>query len=351
MTAVWMSARRQARRRPQLAGHDVHLPQHGEVVVVVGGHHLLARSGTLGRGPDDGRGARQVPGPLERRDHEGLAAVGLLAAVEEVEGLDDPPRVLVVLEGDRLLVEPRLGVGRGVLAVGHGHPPEVLTGGPGGVQVPLGGHGHPLGRGQQSLGRVPGEVRRLGVGDGQATLHAGAESVAGAFVERPVADDDVGHTGLDGQGGLLDGAAARPAAVVDAAEERELAHAETPCDLDLGVGVRAEGDQAVHLGRLDAGVPQGQVDRLDGQAQLAAARLLGELGGADAGDGRLADVGVVRHAHRAPPAGRSSRTVPVTWSPRLLAPRRVTSTDPRPSASAESSLAVTEPVRVMVSSG
>ena len=44
-------------------------------------------------------------------------------------------------------------------------------------------------------------------------------------------------------------------------------------------------------------------------------------------------------AHRADPlAGRtsrqgsSSRTVPVTWSPRLLAPRRVTSTPPRPSA-------------------
>ena len=31
--------------------------------------------------------------------------------------------------------------------------------------------------------------------------------------------------------------------------------------------------------------------------------------------------------------GRSSRTVPVTWSPRLLAPRTVTSTPPRPSAS------------------
>ena len=51
------------------------------------------------------------------------------------------------------------------------------------------------------------------------------------------------------------------------------------------------------------------------------------------------------------PDGRSSRTVPVTWSPRLLAPRTVTSTPPLPSASTASSLAVTDPVRVMVSSG
>ena len=224
----------------------------------------------------------QVPGPLEGGDHQRLAPVGLLAAVEQVERLDDPPRGLVVLEGDRLLVEPGLRVGGGVLAVGHRHPAQVLGGGPGHVQVALGGHGHPLGRGQQPDRRVPGEVGRLGVGDRGPVLHPGAEPVARPLVEGPVADDDIGHARLDGHGRLLDGAAPGAAAVVDAAEEGQLAHAQAAGDLDLRVGVRAEGDQPVHLGRLDAGVAQGEVDRLDGQPQLAATRLLGELGGPDA---------------------------------------------------------------------
>ena len=109
-------------------------------------------------------GLAQVAGPLERRDDQGLAAVGLLAAVEQAEGLDDPARGLVVLQGDRLLVEPGFGVGGRVGPVGHRHPAEVLGGGPGGVQVALGEHGHPGGRGEQALGRVPGEVGVLGVG-------------------------------------------------------------------------------------------------------------------------------------------------------------------------------------------
>ena len=41
---------------------------------------------------------------------------------------------------------------------------------------------------------------------------------------------------------------------MDPAEEGELADAEAAGDLDLRVGVRAEGHQAVDLGRLDAGV-------------------------------------------------------------------------------------------------
>ena len=344
--------RRQSRGLPQLSGDGVHLAQHGEIVVVVRRHHLLTRTRTLGCGPDDGGRARKVACTLQRSDDEGLASVGLLAAVEQVERLDDPPRGLMLLQGDRLLVEPRLRVGGGVLAVRHRHPAEVLGGGAGDVQVALGGHGHPLRRGEQALGRVPGEVRGLGVGGREPTLHADTEPVARSLVERPIADDHVGHSGLDGHGCLLDGAASGPAAVVDAAEEGELPHAQAAGDLDFGIGVRAEGHQTVHLGRLDPGIAQGEVDGLHGQSQLAAARLLGELGGADSGDGGLAYEGVLGAAHWAPPTGRSRRTVPVTWSPRPLAPRRVTSTAALPSTAAVgSSLAVTDPVRVMVSSG
>ena len=47
------------------------------------------------------------------------------------------------------------------------------------------------------------------LGDRRPVLHAGAEPVARSLVEGPVADDDVGHPGVDGHGRLLDGAAPR----------------------------------------------------------------------------------------------------------------------------------------------
>ena len=53
-------------------------------------------------------------------------------------------------------------------------------------------------------------------------------------------------------------------------------------------------------------VGQRVLDRLDGQLELGPAGLLGELGGADAGDRGLAGE---RHA------ATWMRTVPVTWSP------------------------------------
>ena len=177
--------------------------------------------------------------------------------------------------------------------VGHRHPAEVLGGGPGDVQVALGEHGHPGGRGEQALGRVPGEVGVLGVGRRRAALDAGAEAVAGPFVEGPVADDDVGHPGGHGHGRLVDGGAGRPAAVVDAAEEGQLAHAEGAGHLDLGVGVGRESDHAVDVGGSQTGVIEGGGHRLGGQAQLAAARVLGEFGGPDTADGGRPGEGVV----------------------------------------------------------
>ena len=199
---------------------------------------------------------RQVAGPLERGHDQRLAAVGLLAAVEQVQRLDDPAAGLMLLERDRLLVEPGLGVGRRVLAVGHGHPAQVLAGGAGHVQVALGRHGHPRGRGEQAHREVRRHVRVLGVGQRRPPLHAGAEAAARALVEGAVADDHVGHARGDGQRRLLDGGAGRAAAVVDAAEEGQVADAEAAGDVDVGVGVRAEGHHPLHLGRGDAGVVQ-----------------------------------------------------------------------------------------------
>src|SRR5207249_88594 len=136
---------------------------------------------------------------------------------------------------------------------------------------------------------------------------------------------------------LLHGRAGGAAAVVDAAEELELADAEIARDLDLGIAVHRERDHALDLGRLDGGVAQGGFDGLHRQVQLAPARVLRELGGADAGDRGGVPQRVLGH-------GSVSSTVPVTWSPALLAPRTATSTTPP-------CLRVTFPVIRMVSSG
>jgi hypothetical protein len=52
---------------------------------------------------------------------------------------------------------------------------------------------------------------------------------------------------MDGQRGLLDGAAGGSAAVVDAAEEGEVAHAQAAGDVDVRIGVGAEAHHAADL--------------------------------------------------------------------------------------------------------
>jgi hypothetical protein len=103
---------------------------------------------------------------------------------------------------------------------------------------------------------------------------------------------------------VLHGGAGGAAPVADLVEEAQLAQAELAGDGDLGVAVHGEGDQAVHVGGGQAGVGQGRGDRLDGQPKLAAPGVLGELGGADAGDRRPG-------RHQRSPAG-PRRTVAVT---------------------------------------
>ena len=138
------------------------------------------------------------------------------------------------------------------------------------------------------VGRVPGEVGVLRGRQRRPALDACSESRTRPLVERPVADDDVGHPGRDRHRGLLDGRARGAAAVVDPAEEREVAHAEDPGDLDLGVRVRGEGDEPVDLGGIDPGVGESRGDGLDRKPELGSAGLLRELGRTDAADRRRA---------------------------------------------------------------
>jgi len=334
------------RRLVELARHQAHLGQARDVLSVVARHHLLVVAGALGGGPDHGGELAQAARPLEARHHHRHRAVALLAAVQQAQRLLDPAGILVLLQGDGLPVEPGRGVRGRVPAVRHRDVAEGLAGGAELVEVALGEHGHPGGGRQQAEGRVPAEVGALGGGRGGPALHAGAEAVRGALVHGPVADHHLGHARGHGHGRLQDRRAGRAASVVDAAEEGELAPAEAALHLDLGIVVHGEGGHPVDVAGREAGVVEGGLHRLHRQAQLAAPGVLGELRGANPGNGGPIPQPAGHRAH--PPPGSATRTVPVTWSPRLFAPRTSTSTRPSPPSRL---FATTRPERVMVSWG
>ncbi len=246
----------------------------------------------------------------------------------------------MVLEGDRLVVEEGSGVGRGVPAVGDGDAAEVLGRGAVLVHVAAGLHRDRRGRRGQAERVGPGVVEAVGVHlHGRPVLDL-AEALPGPLVEAPVGDDDVGDPRRDGHRGLLDGGARRAAAVVDPAEEAQLRDAELAGHRDLGRGVHGEGDEAVDVRGRQGAVGERMPDRLDGELQLGATGLLGELGGADARDRGLAGEGALAHA--ACPLGSSTVTVPMTCSPSETAPTTLIVATP-------SSTAVTSPVNVNVS--
>ena len=230
----------------------------------------------------------EVLGPLGRGDDQRDAAVGLLAAVQQPQRFGDPPRGLVLLDGDRLPVEVRLRVVGGVLAVGDRHRAEVLARRAGQVHVALGDHRH-LRRGRRQPVRVRERVvdaGRVGVLH-QPHLHL-TEPHPRPLVERAVCHDAVRDAGGDGHGRLLHGRARRPAAVMDLGEELQIPDAGGARDGDLGVGVHRERRHAVHVGGRQARVVERVEHRLGGQPQLAAAGVLREVGGADADDRGLA---------------------------------------------------------------
>src|SRR5204862_368287 len=70
----------------------------------------------------------------------------------------------------------------------------------------------------------------------------------------------------------------RPAAVVHAAEERQVADADVPRDLDLVARIHGEGDHAVDVARLQPSVVDRGFHRLAGELELTATGLLGESG-------------------------------------------------------------------------
>ena len=133
---------------------------------------------------------------------------------------------------------------------------------------------------------------------------------------------------------MRDGSARSATAVVDLGKKLKVPDARGASDGDLVVGVHRERCETVDIGRAQAGVAEGFKHRLGRQPQLAPARVLREVGGADADDGRLA------RQHYASPI--VSVAVAMTWSPRLFRPNTFTVINP-------SSTAVTAPEKVIVS--
>ena len=335
---------RQAALLPQLSAHQAHLRQ-PELLAVVRVHGELIGPCGLSSRFDGHRAVLEVFGPLRCGDHDGDTTVGLLAAVEQPQRFGDPSRVLVVLDGDRLTVEVRLRVVRGVLAVGDRHGTEICAGGAVFVHVALRDHRHRRRRGAQTMRVGPAvlDAARIGV-DGQ-TRHHLSEPVFRALVEGPIGDHHFSDSGGHGQRGLLDGRCRRTTAVADLAEERQITDSGGPRHGGLQVGVHGEGDQAVDVRRREPGVVERVEHRLGRQAKLAAAGVLGEVGRTDTGDRGLAG----EHQRSSSSCDERSREEPtssvavaMTWLPRLLAPTTFTVATP-------SSTAVTSPVNVMVS--
>ena len=171
-----------------------------------------------------------------------------------------------------------------MFAVGDRDGAEIRTGGPVFVHVALGDHRHRGGRGAQAVRVGPAVLDTAGVGiDGQ-TAHHLTETEFRALVEGTVGDDHLGHARRDRQGGLLDGRRRSAAAVPDLAEELQIPDPGGPRHRGLQVGIHCEGHQAVDIGGGQARIVERVEHRLGGQPQLAAAGVLGEVGGADAGD-------------------------------------------------------------------
>ncbi len=216
-----------------------------------------------------------------RGDDHGDAAVGLLAAVEESDdGLDDPARVLVIVEGDRPVVEPRVGVRGRVLARRDAVVGEVLVGDAVLVHVALPPQRVHARRGVQEAGRL---------GTGAARHHPRvrlAEALLTPFVEGAV-DQHVGRgTRDDRRGGELNHRGRGHAAADSSTFPGDLGNAERVAQSDLLVLVASEGDHAVDVGRRQTGVADGRQRSFGRQLDDWPARVLGELGLADAADRR-----------------------------------------------------------------
>ena len=239
------------------------------------------------------RGAEDIDGLLAQvarplgghEDHRGGAVV-LLAAVVEVERLDDPARGVVGLFAERPSVHHRSRVVLCVLVAGEGDGAQrfLLHA----VLVHEAPHAHRvLLRGREHAVGLRERVRTLGAGAASRL----AEAAVLPLRERAVDDDDISEAGVDRRRAVGDGArSAAPAAAPDEVAEPVLRQPQRGGDTVRQAAFGGVGGEAVDLGDLDAGVGGGADDRIEAHLELgvlgAALPVVGGLG--DACDGDLA---------------------------------------------------------------
>ena len=221
-------------------------------------------------------------------DDEGGGHVGLQAAVEEVEGLRDPPGVHVVLDGDGTRHD-RLGVEQGVFPVSDGDHAELLALEPVVAHVAHAADAELLGRRGEAVKRLEAVGRGDRRGGHGAAGGLASHAPAGTSVHRAKDDHGVAVAADDKPNGVSDkGLGARTAA-----------H-----DVDLVVETHPQRGRNVHPGGGVGGVvARNTIDVLGPDAGVVAGILNGLNGHGERGAVRRPHVGSLPHADDARPVG------------------------------------------------
>ena len=250
----------------------------------VGDRRIDVGIGRLGAAEDPDRRLTAGPGHGLGRDDDGVPAVVVDGAVQQVQRRGDHARAEHVVDGDlAAAAHDRVRVERRVVPVGNGDLGQVCPADPEVVHVALRPHGVP-GRHVRPVDVVApraGPGRRIRPGRA-----AGADLVPGLAPEQ---DHDVGHPGAD-RGRGLGQAAGRDAHLQ--VGQRALAELLGPEHVHRGgraVRRRVQRDDAVDVAGRQAGVVERALDRLKLQRDRGARQQRpGLLGGVDADDSGLA---------------------------------------------------------------
>ena len=272
-------------------GRTLGLGHARQVLVVVVRDHFHVVGDRLAGADDLHWLLLEIACTLQAGDDDRHAAVAFLAAVEQAQyRLDDPLRVLMVFERDRLFIEPGIRIGRGIGALHHRELAEVAVadtvllhvalrcqGAPGGWRLRAVGHAP-----QQRAGAVAGLERR-GL---RVRL---TEAVLGSLVHRTPDQHRFADAGVDRRHRLIERGGGGGATARYACGVRQVLDTEGACQMNLVAAVDREGDHAVDFGRIDPGIIQRRLGAFGCQLQLAAPGLLGKLGLADAGNRGLSE--------------------------------------------------------------
>ena len=188
-------------------------------------------------------------------------------------------------------------VGGGEVPHRHRDAAEVLARRAEGVHVAPREHAHPRGRRVKAVRHVPAVVHVLENGRGGKAVAAAAKAVPAALVHGAVHNHGLGDAGGHGHGRVQHGRARCTTAMRHLREEADVARTQQAGNLVFGHLVHRVRREAVHLGGVDPGIRQRGQRGLHRQAQLGAAGVLAELGGAQPNDGCAA--GDALHVHGA----------------------------------------------------